>query len=82
MSCFRTDCENIMCDTYIDGVGYVCYECKSEFKDYLNTKGKTNLTEGEIKRELEKFMDTSKDKYIQGNKMDIDEFFESYTKQY
>ena len=44
-----------MCDTYVNSVGYVCSDCQSEFKEYLESKGKTDLTEVEIKRELEKF---------------------------
>lgn len=38
MSCSRKKCENIMCQTYIDDVGYICYECTVEFKEYLEKK--------------------------------------------
>ena len=34
-SCSRKNCENIMCDTYIDNIGYICDECQKEFIDYL-----------------------------------------------
>ena len=69
-----------MCDTYVNSVGYVCRECHNEFKEYLESEGKTDLTEGEIKRELERFMSTEKDSYIQGDKMDIDEFFNQHSR--
>jgi len=80
MSCSRKECENIMCDTYVNSVGYVCGECQSEFKEHLESEGKTDLTEGEIKRELEKFMSTTKDSYVQGDKMDIDDFFNQHSR--
>lgn len=80
MSCLRTACDNIMCDTYVDGVGYVCNDCQKEFKEYLNKEGINARTEGEIRRVLEKFMETLKDDYTQGNEMDVNEFFKSYTR--
>lgn len=40
MSCSRNTCDNIMCDTYVDGdVGYVFNECQQEFKEYLSKEG-------------------------------------------
>ena len=27
-----------MCDTYINGVGYICNECKEEFKNFIRVK--------------------------------------------
>ena len=35
MSCSRNNCDNIMCDTHIYDVGYICWECQKEFKEYL-----------------------------------------------
>jgi hypothetical protein len=67
-----------MCRTYVDGVGYVCAECQSEFKDYLSSKGIVVESEGEIKRQLKKFMESEKDEYTKGRNMDIDEFFNEY----
>lgn len=80
MSCSRKECENILCDTYVDSVGYVCSDCQSEFKEYLEGEGKTDLTEGGIKQELEKFMNTIKDTYVQGKKMDVDDFFINHSR--
>jgi len=75
MSCSRYCCENIMCDTYIDSVGYVCYECESEFKEYLNKEHKDPQTYGEINKELKIFMETEKDFYATGQDVSIDDFF-------
>lgn len=56
MSCSRRDCENIMCDTYIDTIGYICGDCKREFEDKL---GYTVLPAGEMYKKLKEFMATS-----------------------
>jgi hypothetical protein len=77
MSCNRNKCENILCDTFIDTIGYICNDCKSEFKDYLNDQNKNNLTEGEIRRELRIFIDTIKGNYYK-NITDINTFFDKY----
>jgi hypothetical protein len=75
MSCSRPNCSNIMCDFHIDGIGYVCYECQREFRDYLEKEGLNPQTEGEIRRELQKFMATEKDTFVKGKEMTVDEFF-------
>lgn len=80
MSCSRKRCENIMCDTYIYDIGYVCNECQGEFKYYLQHKNKTNIPEGEIRRELKEFMDTYKDDYKNDGEISIDDFFDEHTK--
>ena len=75
MSCLRKDCNSIMCDTYVNSAGYICNYCKSEFKEYLQKEGLNPKTEGQITKEIEKFMVTPKDSYIDGNETSIDEFF-------
>lgn len=80
MSCSRRGCGSIMCDTYVDSVGYVCSYCQAEFKLYLETHGIVLKTEGEIKRELKQFMETEKDTFVHGNEVSVDEFFQSYTR--
>jgi hypothetical protein len=81
MSCSRYRCDNIMCHTYINSIGYICSECKSEFKKYLELKGLVDLSENEIKKELEIFMQTEKDEFNKSSeKMDIDDFFDQYTR--
>jgi hypothetical protein len=69
-----------MCDTYIDGIGYVCNDCQTEFKDYLTSNGIILETEGTIKRELKKFMKSEKDEYTEGKNINVDAFFKEYKK--
>jgi len=81
LSCSRNHCSNIMCDTYVDGVGYVCWECRKEFEEYMTTTGEMGeLNEGKIIRHLKKFMDTNKGEYTNGDKMTVSDFFKQYTK--
>lgn len=78
MSCSKKGCENIMCDTYINGIGYICNECQFEFKKYLERNNLNPETEGQIKAELEKFMAVEKF-YSSEVKMSVNQFFLSYT---
>lgn len=71
MGCYRENCENIMCDTYIAGVGYVCYECKDEFREVM---GEGSLEERQIDNELKKFMNTPKGRCSK-ELMSIDDYF-------
>lgn len=79
MSCSRNGCMSIMCDTYVQSVGYVCNECKSGFKEYLQKNCLNPTTEGQISKELKVFMDTPIDTYIEGNKTTVDDFFNDRT---
>jgi len=75
--CFRTGCDNIMCDVYISDIGYICWECEREFKNYLEEKNIEVTTEYEIKRELKKFMDIRKGEHDTEKKtMSVEEFFD------
>jgi hypothetical protein len=85
LSCNRLRCDNIMCDTYIDRIGYICDECKEEFKQYLETYNIVVTDEGSICRELLQFMNTSKIKenyteFDNGEIMDVDTFFVKYSR--
>jgi len=75
LACDRKDCDNVMCDTCIDGRYYVCGDCEREFKEYLVKENINPTTEGQIIREIEKFMATSKDTYKEGEVICVDEFF-------
>jgi hypothetical protein len=72
-----------MCDTYVDGVGYVCWECKEEFKLYLEemNEDETKMYQNDIKLRLEHFMKTEKDTYTQGEIVLVDDFFSSYDQE-
>lgn len=74
MSCYRIGCGNIMCDTYIPEIGYVCYECQKEFKKYLGTN-----TEIKLKASLSSFMETRKGFYDEQKEITVDEFFNKFS---
>lgn len=35
MSCSVPDCENVMCDTYVEQTGYICSGCQERFINWL-----------------------------------------------
>jgi len=75
MRCCRKGCDNIMCDTYIESFGYICEDCKREFKEFLinkNSIAENIMTKGEIMQQLKVFNISSKG---DNKKMTIDEFF-------
>lgn len=80
MSCSRKDCDRIMCDTYVQSIGYICYECINEFKEYLQKNNLNPTTERQINLELEKFMQTSKNSYNDDNEISVNDFFNVRTK--
>jgi len=81
MTCSRRGCESIMCQTYIYQIGYICYDCQEQFKEYVQSEKLDVTTEGQILFYLEKFMKTDKDNYAkQNNEISIDEFFSNYTR--
>ena len=73
MSCGRIGCENIMCNTFVNGVGYICRECQTEFSESTPNQ---EYTENEILDMLSDFMGTYKGSAIQ--RYDVNGFFESY----
>ena len=79
ISCGRNGCTEIMCNTYIDGVGYVCSSCQKEFRKYLEYKKVFSFNESEIKKELLKFMETELGDYETGKEMTIEEYFRKYS---
>ena len=80
MSCSRSDCNSIMCDTYVDGIGYVCPDCQTEFKEFIESENVQVNTENEIHKELKEFMDRPKAQYDNKKEISVSEFFRMYTK--
>lgn len=80
MSCSRNGCPRVMCDTYVDGIGYVCPDCQDEFKTFLHDGLISHKNDTEIREALKVFMNSEKDHYAQGKEISVDEFFRSYTK--
>lgn len=82
MMCYRKDCDNILCETYVESVGYICSSCQAEFKEYLVDEGLNPTTERQIRIELKNFMATPKlNNAIRASRkeMTIDEFFNGRT---
>lgn len=76
MNCYRHECKNVLCDTYVPEVGYICPSCQSQFDDYVRQNNITVNTESEIKRALLDFKDVS----IDNEKFDnVSDFFDKYT---
>jgi hypothetical protein len=81
LACSRKHCDQIMCDTYINSIGYLCYKCKAEFKKYAITNDLRLNTENKIIAALHEFIHTCKGSYEENEKeISIDEFFNQYTK--
>ncbi len=84
LPCRRTNCNSIMCNTYIDGVGRVCFDCQEEFTEYLEKEGIEANTENKIREALKKFMDIPKDEYLKRGEDDKEispeDFFRKNTK--
>lgn len=81
MNCSKHDCENILCDTYIDGIGYVCTECQKEFKQYLSSLNHSidEMTEHNFKYQLYYFMTLPKGSFAVKEMKSVDDFFAEHT---
>lgn len=81
MSCARPECESIMCDTAVPGIGYVCKDCQKEFDEYLE-ENPIKATKRNISKELKKFMGTDKGTYSGDKVISTKDFFKSHTSTY
>lgn len=75
LRCDRKGCENIMCDTYVAGAGYICEDCKEEFAEMYASKVST---EKEIMDSLTEFMEAEKN-LSSNEEMSISEFFRKHS---
>lgn len=78
MACSRSGCDTVMCNICIDGIGYVCYYCKTEFEKYLREENIKAETEFEICRELKKLMKTTRNDCDNESPMSVSEFFSKH----
>jgi len=76
-NCCRNGCDDIMCSTYIEDIGYMCRECKSELIKYFEDKGLEELPENELYKEIEDFMNTKVGTYVKKKKINIDAFLDN-----
>lgn len=72
LPCRRKDCEEIMCQTYIPQIGYICSSCILEFKNGLESEGIQELPENELVSLLETFLSSRK---VSSDIIAIDDFF-------
>lgn len=80
MSCSRRGCSNIMCDTHVDDIGYVCNDCQKEFDQYLDEMNLNPKTQTDIHNALENFMEITPRKNYGDGELSITEFFRKYTR--
>ena len=73
MNCTRKGCDNIMCQTYIPEIGYICGDCQREFAIIV---GCEVLPESRLRTKLEIFLSKSKDHDHQ--KLSVEDFFNKY----
>lgn len=85
MPCHRKGCDNIMCRTYVNSVGYVCSDCQSEFEFFVSAKNKKR-TKSKLLRWLGEFMEIpiSRNRYtsIEDEGITTEEFFRTYNTAY
>lgn len=75
MICDRYGCDNIMCDTYISGIGHICDDCKAEFKREFASYVSMDI---QVETLLKQFMHTEPVSSRDGEAI-IDEYFNEYT---
>ena len=70
-----------MCQTYIDGFGYICYECKDEFSKFIDSlpKEKRPTQERQFIKLLLEFKETDKYSFDDSEEITLEEFFKKYT---
>jgi hypothetical protein len=78
-TCSRGDCSNIMCDTYISGAGYVCYDCQNEFIEYAKSKS-IGLSYYDMVGHLKEFLLTPKGSSNSEIEEKVKEFFQENTR--
>lgn len=74
-SCSKNNC-NLPSKTYVSEVGYICNECKEEFKNYLAHKGIVVTNTREATEYLKVFMEISKGFFNEETNFDLDKFLE------
>lgn len=80
MACSRKGCPHVMCDTYIDDVGYICWECKNDFEKWLEIYEYPPKTEDEIVKHLTVFMSIERTGYDNENEISVSEFFRKHSR--
>src|SRR5690606_37167776 len=75
LACSRPECPNIMCETYVPQIGYICWSCREEFKSHL--QGRPIYGRDDALDLLQGFMNTRAGTYH--HDFDIDAFLNEFT---
>ena len=76
-NCCRKGCENVMCTTYIEHIGYICMECIEDFKKQLDNQiGHNRYQISDMHQYVKKFIESPKGQYPMDKMITVDEFFE------
>lgn len=83
MTCSRYGCGNIMCETHVHPVGYICDECQEEFKKWAISTGAIVGTSEDIISSLKMFIETDKGEFDNSIRVDtIEDFFKAHTNKH
>lgn len=73
-------CKNSMRETFVPEIGFICFECKEEFKEYLEQYHNDEiLTSYKMITHLKRFMNTVKKTFSKSEETTVDDFFGKYT---
>jgi hypothetical protein len=76
LACSRKGCDNIMCNYYVPSIGYICCQCKEDFKKFLYLFPPTT-TQDEVVERLKLFVET-KGETKTFHLIDLEKFFEEH----
>lgn len=81
MMCSISNCEEIMCRTYVFSIGYVCKDCQKRFKSWLLTLNEPLYLDSNqfIKQKLEEFKQINISHQDNMDLSQVDDFFEEHT---
>ena len=79
-TCARRNCDNVMCDTHIPNIGYVCSNCQYEFKKFVKKRGLSVSDSDDIATALRAFIMTPKNCFFKDG-ISIDDFFRDHTNE-
>ena len=75
--CDRAGCENIMCNTLVEGKYYICHDCKFEFEHYIDKERKVTL--GRLMLLFVQFIATEKLVANPTDQIYIDDFWKEHS---
>jgi hypothetical protein len=82
MECNRRRCPNVMCDTHIHGMGYICNDCQQEFRGFLLERGLNpdEISVHDIEEQIAVFMNTEKGSENAYTVSNIDDYFREHSR--